>query len=383
MNPAFHSIRAAVGFGLVLTFSLALPVILKSTGLPTRDQTFSTLPTTAGPVSMIKKLIYDDSGRADILFVGSSLIKTDVQAGLLARLVTERIGRPVRVDILELNWYGADQQYFMLKDYLAHHPAPRLVILHVPQIHAYENRPHPQAYRWLRYGDLPSIREGLPFLSTLQMYGEMVLGSPRQTLSLLRPNLLGLEEPVPAAQLATGETVDSTIVAGIAPSAVQAAEPSVQADSSVDAVRSGSANIPQAALLSPTSSVFQVTKPRLLGEYRFEIGPYNLIFLSRMADLVKSAGSALTLIHLPLGQDPVSGTIQELKPWTEIFGPDIQEIAIPKERLFQQLDVAQFYYPGDAHMNPLGGERFTDSIAAPVAEAYVAATSSERTPQSP
>lgn len=368
MNPAFHSIRAAVGFGLVLTVSLVLPVILKSTGLPTRDQAFSTLPTAAGPVSMIKQLIYDDSGRADILFVGSSLIKTDVQAGLLARLVKERIGRPVRVDILELNWYGADQQYFMLKDYLGHHPAPRLVILHVPQIHAYENRPHPQAYRWLRYGDLPSIREGLPLLSSLQMYGEMVLGSPRQLLSLLRPNLLGPEEPVPAVQLATSEAFDGT-TAGIAPAAVEAGGPSAQ--------------VPQAALLSPTASVFQVTKPRLLGEYRFEIGPYNLIFLRRMADLVKSAGSALTLIHLPLGQDPVSGTIQELEPWREVFGPNIQEIAISKERLFQQLDVAQFYYSGDAHMNPLGGERFTDSIAAPVAEAYVAATAGERAPQSP
>ena len=380
MNPAFHSIRAAIGFGLVLTISLALPVILKSTGLPTRDQAFSTLPTAAGPVNMIKKLIYDDSGRADILFVGSSLIKTDVQAGLLAHLVKERIGRPVRVDILELNWYGADQQYFMLKDYLAHHPAPRLVILHVPQIHAYENRPHPQAYRWLRYGDLPSIRDGLPLLSTLQMYGEMVLGSPRQFLSLLRPNLLGPEEPVPAIQRATGEAFDST-TAGIAPAADEAAEPGAQVPQRTQA--SEPARVPQAALLSPTASVFQVTKPRLLGEYRFAIGPYNLIFLSRMADLVKSAGSALTLIHLPLGQDPVSGTIQELEPWAEIFGPDIQEIAISKERLFHELDVAQFYYPGDTHMNPLGGERFTDAIATPVAEAYLAATASERTPQSP
>ena len=380
MNPAFHSIRAAVVFGLVLTVSLALPAILKSTGLPTRDQAFSTLPTAAGPVSMIKQLIYDDSGRADILFVGSSLIKTDVQAGLLARLVKERIGRPVRVDILELNWYGADQQYFMLKDYLGHHPAPRLVILHVPQIHAYENRPHPQAYRWLRYGDLPSIREGLPLLSSLQMYGEMVLGSPRQLLSLLRPNLLGPEEPVPAVQLATSEAFDGT-TAGIAPAAVEAGGPSAQVPQPAQA--SPPAQVPQAALLSPTASVFQVTKPRLLGEYRFEIGPYNLIFLRRMADLVKSAGSALTLIHLPLGQDPVSGTIQELEPWREIFGPNIQEIAISKERLFQQLDVAQFYYSGDAHMNPLGGERFTDSIAAPVAEAYVAATAGERAPQSP
>ena len=99
------------------------------------------VPTAGGPVAMVRKLIYDDTGRADVLVVGSSLVKNDVHAQQLAGLLARKLGHPMRVDVLEMNWYGADQQFFMLQDYLAHHPAPRLIVLHVPQARASENGP--------------------------------------------------------------------------------------------------------------------------------------------------------------------------------------------------------------------------------------------------
>ena len=419
MHPAFHSTRAAAAFGLIMAMSIALPMILRTLGPPTREQAFSTLPTAAGPVAMIRNLIYQDSGQADVLFVGSSLIKTDVHAKQLAQRLSRELGRPMRVDVLELNWYGADQQYFMLKDYLAHHPPPNLVVLHTPQVRAYENRPHPQAYRWLRYGDLPELPQSFPTLSKLQLYGEMVLGAPRQLLSLLRPNLIGPEDPVLPAEIATGKaatswraaagpsSAEATATPGhdatspssarsVATSRPAAASPAtamaapalpttgIAAPAPLAANRSSSNGaalsgmtteaVPAASLLSPTDPVFQVVHPKLSSEYRFQMGPYTLFFMERMADLVRRAGSHLVLIHLPLGHDPVNGTIQELEPWATVFGPDIRVIAVPKDRFFEGLDPGPYYFSGDNHMTPAGGDRFTQSIASPVGQAYLAAT---------
>jgi hypothetical protein len=355
MHPAFRSPRAAAGFGGVLVVFLALPVLLKWVGPPTREQSFSMVPTTGGPVAMVKHLIYDDSGRADVLFVGSSLIKTDVHALELANLLAARLGRPMRIDILELNWYGADQQFFMLKDYLAHHEAPRLIVLHVPQARASENGPHPQAYRWLRYGDLQALPAGFPLVSKLQLYGEMVLGAPRQALTLLRPNRLGIEAPVPVDEWATA--------LGTPPAVRPGGTPSGTAES-----------VPAAALLPPTAPLFEVLTPSLKGAYRFAMGPYTQLFLAQIAGLAKGAGAKLVLIHLPLGQDPLTDRVQELQPWTTLFGPDVRMIAIPKARLFAGVDPGKFYFSGDNHMNTAGGKRFTESIAPSVAEAYLEAS---------
>jgi hypothetical protein len=356
MHPAFRSPRAAAGFGVVLAVFLGLPVLLKWVGPPTREQAFSMVPTAGGPVAMVKHLIYDDSGRADVLFVGSSLIKTDVHGAELARLLAARLGRPMRIDILELNWYGADQQYFMLKDYLAHHSPPPLIVLHVPQARASENGPHPQAYRWLRYGDLDALPAGFPLVSKLQLYGEMVLGAPRQALALLRPNRLGIEAPVPADELASAVGLPAAVrppdAAGTAPAE----------------------SVPAAALLPLTAPQFEVLTPSLRGVYRFAMGPYTRLFLAQIAALVKGSGAKLVLIHLPLGQDPLTDRVQELQSWTTLFGPDIRMIAIPKARLYDGVEPGKFYFPGDNHMNTVGGQRFTESIAAPVAQAYLEAS---------
>jgi hypothetical protein len=344
MHPAFPTTRSAASFGLIVALCIGLPVILKWLGPPTRDQAFSAIPVAGGPVGAVQHLIYDDHSAADVVVVGSSLVKTDIQPERLGEILSRRLGHSMRVHVLELNWYGADQQFFMLQDYLAHHPTPPLIILHLPQARAYENGPHPQAYRWLRYGDLRIAKHELPLFSRLQLYGEMVLGSPRQFLALLRPNRIteadGRDDPVP----------DST------PS-----EP-----------------VQQAALLPANDPMFRVLIPNLYGEYRFGMGPYAMLFLKRIDALVKSAGSHLVLIHLPLNLDPLTDTVQEIQPWDHVFGSDIREIAVPKSQLFANLDSTQFYYPGDNHMNPQGGARFTESIAPAIAEAYSSVTAAAR-----
>jgi hypothetical protein len=243
----------------------------------------------------------------------------------------------------------------MLKDYLAHHEAPRLIVLHVPQARASENGPHPQAYRWLRYGDLQALPAGFPLVSKLQLYGEMVLGAPRQALTLLRPNRLGIEAPVPVDEWATA--------LGTPPAVRPAGTPSATAES-----------VPAAALLPPTAPLFEVLTPSLKGAYRFAMGPYTQLFLAQIAGLAKGAGAKLVLIHLPLGQDPLTDRVQELQPWTTLFGPDVRIIAIPKARLFAGVDPGKFYFSGDNHMNTAGGKRFTESIAPSVAEAYLEAS---------
>ncbi len=357
MHPAFASNAATLRFGLAVACCLALPVILDHVGLPSREQAFSAIPAAAGPVGLMKDRIYDDSSRADVLFVGSSLVKTDVLPERLAEELSRKVGHPMKVETLELNWFGADQQYFMLKDYLDHHPPPRLVVLHVLQMRAYNNGPHPQAYRWLRYGDLPALPARFPWLSKLQLYGEMVLGAPRQLLALIRPNLI--------------RDLDGSGDAAT-PRRVTAAEPARANAKAADAV-------PGASLLAPAAPVFEVAIPSLRNsEYRFGMGPYTLFFLDRIARLVQGAGSRLVLMHVPLGLDAMSDRVQEIEPWGTVFGSDIREIAVPKRQLFEGVDPTRFYFPGDVHMNPQGGERFTDSILEPVAQAYLSAEAEQR-----
>ncbi len=356
MLPAFQSTRAAAGFGFLLLLTLAVPALLPWIGLPPRDQAFSSVPVGGGRVQFMKRLIYQDAQASDIVFLGSSLIQTDVLPRRLARTISKEVHRSVRVQVLGLTWYGADLQYFMLKDYLANHPPPKLVVLHVPQVHATTNEPHPEAYRWMRLGEVPSLPARFPAFSKLQIYSEMVLGGPRQLLSRLRPNLIGEAEQMPSTPGAVPLAPDET---GTTEADETNADPAP----------------PPADLLSADSPAIRVQPVKLTGENRFALGPYTVFFLKQIEALVRAKGAKLVLLHLPLGMDkePSSSSLPELTRWDSIFGPGIQMIGVPKAKLFRGLDSNDYYNVHDIHMNARGGRRFTDAISSAVAAAYLQA----------
>jgi len=63
-----------------------------------------------------------------------------------------------------------------------------MVVMSMPIPEFTSDRPHVQAFRWLRFGDYPEVLSRLPVRSKFILYAEYVLGAPRQWLSLARPN---------------------------------------------------------------------------------------------------------------------------------------------------------------------------------------------------
>jgi hypothetical protein len=348
-----------MAFGLSLVCFLALPLLLRELGLPSREQAFSMVPVGAGRVSEMKSAIYDHTANADVVILGSSVIQTDVHPEKLSEDLSRELGHPVRALDLGMSWYGADMQYFLLHDYLAHHSAPKLVVLHVPQAHATTNEPHPQAYRWLRYGDVPGFPRAFPPFANVQMYAEMVLGAPRQLLSLVRPNVVAPDDQ---------------------PSPAQAAPPPGSVSDS-DTTDIGPLPVPAASLEPTDSPLFVQVKPSLMGDNRFRLGDYTLYFLKQIAALVRKSGSSLVLIHAPLGdgKEPSTGRVAEITDWSKVFGRDVKMIAIPMETLYRGTDPAPFYGTHDIHMSWRGGARFTESVAGAVAKAFNEAESQART----
>src|SRR5690349_131465 len=121
MLPAFRSNAAALRFCALLVFVLSLPLLLPWIGLPSREEAYKSISIAAGTPGSVVRSIYQDSADGDIAFLGSSLIEASLRRDVVAQALQRHLHRPVRVDVLAMNWPGTDQQYYMLRDYLEHH----------------------------------------------------------------------------------------------------------------------------------------------------------------------------------------------------------------------------------------------------------------------
>ena len=193
MLPAFRSTSSAITFCFLLITLLSLPLVTLSIGHPPREQAYAGLTSEAGPVGMHVREMFRDPSDADVLFLGSSLVRAAIDKPALEQALSTHLGRPAKVDILALNWQGIDLQYFLLRDFLqAHHVG--LIVWNLPVPGSRSLFPHVEAFRWARFGEYSDALSGLPIRYRLALYGDMVLGAPRELLSHLRPNLLSREE---------------------------------------------------------------------------------------------------------------------------------------------------------------------------------------------
>jgi len=333
MHPAFRTTKSAVAFGLLLLILLTLPKLVEITGLPTRDQAYSALPVqNSGSVAFFKHTLYEEVQNADVLFVGASLIRQGILAHQLETSLGHALGRKIRVRVLAPDHSGMDQEFFLIRDYLAKHK-PGLLVLNQETPSDLRNDPHPNAHWFIRSGELPGHKNELPLLARVQLYGETVLGAPRQLLNKVRPNLIGDQE------FHDGEIIrnsDST---------------------AASLVLSG---VPRAQALEESSPLFEYT-PATAGA-SYQLAPYELYFMRRIAELVKSSGTKLVLMHVPPGEELGKTKVPELKRWSEIFGPGIRNIAMPCADLFRAVDSKLFYQRDGHHLNELGAARWTAAV---------------------
>jgi hypothetical protein len=349
MHPAFRSNKSALAFCALLIVLLALPVILSWIGPPSRKEAFSSISNQAGPVGYETKTIYDDPRDADVLLVGSSMIRTDLQPERIESALSAHLGRPAHVALLAMSWPGVDSQYYMLRDYLEHHHAT-LIVWNQPQANAFNNEPHVQSYHWVRYGQYNDAWKGLPPLFRVYLYAEMVLGAPRELLSMIRPNLIGPDE----------QTQEANAVF-------------VHADPERKVGYNGAPFVPDTApvgsahekLLLPLSS----PEVAVTGPYP---GKYQIHYMREFAKLAQQHHSEIVFLHLPQAFEYGDTTIPELASWPKILGRDYQLIGAPAGELFPGVSRERYlhFYLDDNHLNNNGEAWITDKITPSILEAY-------------
>jgi hypothetical protein len=345
MLPAFRSTRSVLAFCALLIFLLGLPVILSWIGLPPREEAWSGVSTHAGAVGNVVRTIYDDQQDVDVLFIGPSILRRGVDPVPIEQALSAHLGRPAHVAVLSMVWAGADLQYFLLRDYLDRHH-PRLIVWNAPGPTSSSNEPHVQAYRWMRYGEDKEAYAGLPLFFRIQVYGEMVLGAPKELLYKLRPNMLSDQEKADP----NGEDVRENINTGYH-----------KASFVRDTVPMGSER--QAKLLADTSSLFHV-----------EGAPpeaYELNYLRKIVKLTDKRGCTLVLLHVPTDAEYGNSEIPEIENWSRLFGPEYNIIGTPATALFAGLGHDRFlHFFSDSHLNANGRQVFTEAIIPSILEAY-------------
>ena len=342
MQPALRSDRSTLGLLILLTTLLLLPVLVFRLGPPPRIEAYKSMSVTTGTVGTVVGAIYKSPRDSDIVFLGSSLVFAGISAPSVQSALSQHLHRPANVQVLAMNWPGLDIQYFMLRDYLSLHRT-RLIVWNLPEPHsrAYEY-PHIQAYRWLRFGEYSDALAGLPLRFRLALYGETVLGAPRQLLSLVRPNLIGDEATAIDPTLARTGYLGAQFVA----------------DDALPADRTSA--VQQIPLSSPSISVVGSAP-----------GPYQMHFAGLIANLARKYNCTLLLLHVPLDAEFGDTRVPELADWDRQLDSRLTMIAVPSAQLFAGMDRSRFeHFYRDAHLNENGTRYFTEAIIPALLRAY-------------
>ncbi|MGD0547519.1 MAG: hypothetical protein ABR991_06775 [Terracidiphilus sp.] len=336
-----HSRWHAPGLLALVAALLLLPVAVSLLGLPPRIEAYKSIPTAAGTAGAVIQSIYQSPPQGDIVFLGSSLLTAGISREAVRNALVEHLHRGVSVQLLAINWPGLDVQYFMLRDYFNAHNA-RLLVWNLPEPHARAyDYPHVQSYRWLRFGEYADALDGLPLSQRPALYGEMVIGAPRQLLSILRPNLFAGE----------GATVDPTL-----------AETGYQGTKFVP--NEASPGMKSRAKLLPLDAREIVVRGPALGSYQMH-------FARLIAELAKKKRCRIVLLHIPTDAEFQDASIPELDDWMTQLGPSHKIIAIPSAQLFEGMDRTQFdRFYRDAHLNENGSRYFTQAILPAMLQAY-------------
>jgi hypothetical protein len=269
-------------------------------------------------------------------------VRAGVDEQTIEHGLSAHTGHPAHVVFLSLNWQGLDLQYFLLRDYLKTHHA-KLIVWNLPVPGSRNIVPHVEAFRWVRFGEYSDALIGLPVHYRLALYGDMVLGAPRELLSHLRPNRLGKAETrVKIRSDSTGYY--------------------------------GSAFVPE--------QVEPVSAPPL--DESYEPAPYALVratgaplnayedhFAKRTLALAQQYGIKVALLHIPIDSERGLNYMPERSNWPVALSTSAPMIGVPSAVLFRNVSKDQFdNFYRDQHFNINGSLLFTESILPAVLKAY-------------
>jgi hypothetical protein len=356
--PAFSSPRQAGVFAFLLLLILLLPVLVGKSLLPPRERIYSAAPWSAGAYPYLHEQIFREKGDIDIAFIGASTEYLAIDTPEVQKQLSAKLGRQAVVRSLCWYWAGFDADYFITEDLLRNRKVHMLVVADAPL----EDGPHPEAFRWFRFGDNQPDLTGLPPQTAAAFYAEAVLGLPSTLLALFEP-----EQPVcpfSYEQLSRHGTLYSDNPARHLGSL--AAERGFGDQPFVEFNPASQASPSDVRFYSPA------TKQNFLS-VNLAIPQIQLRFAQKLADLANKNGTKLVFLSLPVLDLARSPLVMVPTLWPELLQRDIAMFGIPELALFRNIsddDVRKLFFDG-VHLNKNGQRYFTSIFAPALAEYYV------------
>ena len=346
MHPVFSSNRQALGFCALILAGLLSPLALRSIGYVPRPEVYWGITKEAGLYPFLGHQVFEEHEALDIAIVGSSLLLKGVDAPLLQVDLSRALGRPAKVELLAAYWQGMDMQYALLRDLLEHrHVGMVIMSMPIPQFNS--NRPHVQAFRWLRFGEERDAIAGLPLASRTTLYADAVLGTPRQFLSLLRPNEI---DPRRAVSSTLGSEYDRAGYYG-APflrERIDAPHPATW------------------------TMIYSGASHHLFDFHGPPLPPYQQHWVREIGKLLREHHTPLTLLHVNDSEERGDLVVHERMFWPDLMQMPMLIVGVPTQTLFAKVPEDRFYnYFFDQHMNLNGKELFTTTINPALIKAYV------------
>lgn len=358
MSPPFRSRFGGPSFALLLALLLALPALVAKTGWLDRRDLYPAIAWKHGPFPWIQQKIFSETGDVDIAFVGSSHLWDDVDTPYVQKKLSAQLGREATVFTLGWPWGGFDAVYFIARDLLDHRRVRTLVI----SDEGAGSMPHYEASHWFRIGENTEALTGLGLLGQFRLYGEAVLGMPRQLLSLVRPNLL--DDPL----LAKNTFWDTYYRAPNVAANLGALRARLAYGASRDFVpfKPGGGATPEDARVYSAANAGEFT---FTGPRTHENG---LHFVRRLARLCQERGTQLVILQTPFYPERQEKLIPLRERWPEVLGAQAQIAGVAPARLFAGIpdgDIEKLFYE-DGHLNQNGQELFTPVVTPMLLKLY-------------
>jgi hypothetical protein len=337
MAPAFPSTRRTAAFGALLALFLTLPITLHWIGGASKEALYRGISERAGDYHYIRQQIFEEHSDVDILVCGSSLLGAAIDVPFVQRALSRALGRQATVIGLQQSWQGPDMNYYVSRDLMEQRKVKVLVIAAPAWVHR-SNQPHVQLFRVIRYGEHPGAMDGLALRSRLALYADYVLGAPRQTLLLLRPNPVDPPADAPPAhEHPIGYRGRAFIRRQVVPPA-----------------------IPPASLIYSGESG---------GPFRFDGPPlnaYQLHFLQKTVELARQHGALLVILHMPSPSERGSQVVPDRQLMPQLLGAGVAFAGVSSARMFENVPDTQFEdYFQDEHLGLNGSDLYT-GIMTPV-----------------
>jgi hypothetical protein len=347
LRAAFRSHVQSVAFFLFVLALLVLPWgLMKSGKIPPRS-VYAAMPQQAGDFAFLARQTFDETSDIDILFLGSSMLWTGVDAPLVQHCLEATCGHKVQVLTFGVNYRDSlDEQFVLLRNLLGHRRV-KMLVFSLPLFAGADKQvvPSPPGSYFLRMGD--GFFSRFPLLSRVSLYSAYVLQAPRDLLSLARP---GRMNDIPDVSGSLGfysrrlgwNRVESLF-------------------------RRVSFPPPD---IDPGATMFREKHDPGIKVRSNSITPYQQFFLDRIHLLSEQYRTFLVFLHLPALVEKDCRQVEEVADWPALYGSPL--IGVAGSRVFRGLkekDLLLLYYD-ENHFNVNGAEYYTRAIAPTLVEVY-------------